>query len=174
MVIEAAAAAQRRRALLVVDLTMFPTPVNVPRKLLVPKDAAQQPAAREVVGIDHAAVAQLDALARPVDPGKVEVEGRLDDAEDDGDGVRLLVVGVELAQDPVEQVQAAVGAEEDDVEGGDDGRGGGLPEEEELREDADGFEDLREDPEPLCLEDLLDGFGGGGKQGGWGGVDRTS
>jgi hypothetical protein len=155
MMVEAATAAQRGRALFVLALPMRPMPVNVPRKLLVPKDAAQQPAAREVVGIDDAAVAQLDALARPVDPGKVEVEGRLDDAEDDGDGVGLLVVGVEPAPYPVEQVQAAVGAEEDDVEGGDDGRDRGLPEEEELREDADGFEDLRKDPEPLFFGGLV-------------------
>lgn len=159
VVIEAVAAAQRRGALLVVGSVA----VDVPGELLAAKDAAQEPAAREVVGVDDAAVAQLDALPRPVHPGEVEVEGGLDDAEDDRDRVRLLVVGVELLEDPVEQVEAAVGAEEDDVEGGDDGGDGGLAEEEELREDADGFEDLGKDPEVLLVERrLAKGRGKGG------------
>jgi hypothetical protein len=61
----------------------------------------------------------------------------------------MLVVGVEQAKGPVEQVERAVGAEEDDVEGRDDSGDCRLAEEEELREDADGFEDLGEGPEPL-------------------------
>ncbi len=146
VVIAAPAATQRRRALLLI-VTLLAGPV--PREPLVSKDPVEQPPAREVIRVDDAAVAELDALARPVDPGKVEVEGGLDDAEDDGDGVGLLHVCVELLEDPVEEVEGAVGAEEDDVEGGDDGRGGGLAEEEELGQDADGFEDLGEDPEPL-------------------------
>jgi hypothetical protein len=51
--------------------------------------------------------------------------------------------------DPVEQVEGAVGAQEDDVERGYDRRDRGLAQEEELREDGDGFEDLGEDPEVL-------------------------
>jgi len=116
------------------------------------KDPVQQPAPPQVVGVHDRAVAQLDALPRPVDPGEVEVEGGLDEPEDDGDGVGRAVVAVELAPDPVEDVEAAVGAEEEDVEGGDDGGDGGLPEEEELREDADGLEDYGEGEEPLVWQ----------------------
>ena len=141
-------AAQRGGALLVAVLVIV---VDFAGERLASEDASQQPTAAQVIGVDDAAVAQLDALAGPVDPGKVEVEGRLDDAEDDRDRVWLFHVCVELAQEPVDEVEAAVGAQEDNVEGGDDGRDGGLAEEEELREHADGFEHLGEDPEPLTL-----------------------
>lgn len=70
-------------------------------------------------------------------------------AEDDGYRVGLAVIDVELPPDPVEDVEAAVGAEAEEVEGVDYGRDGGLAEEEELGEDADGFEDYREGPADL-------------------------
>lgn len=104
---------------------------------MLAKDPVQQPAPAQVVGVDDGAVSQLDALPRPVDPGEVEVQRGLDEAEDDRDRVGRPVVDVQLAPDPVQDVQAAIGAEEEDVEGGDDGWDGGLPEEEELWEDAD-------------------------------------
>ena len=53
------------------------------------------------------------------------------------------------ALDPVEDVEGAVGAQADEVVGVDDRGDGGLAEEEELWENADGFEDLGEDPEDL-------------------------
>jgi len=143
-------AGPRRRLVVVVrGGALLVSGVGVLGKALVAKDAAQQPAAAHVVGVDDAAVAELDALAGPVHPGKVNVEGRLDDTEDDRDGVGMPVVGVEHAEGPVEQVERAVGAKEDDVKGRDDGGNGRLAEEEELREDTDGLEDLGEGPEPL-------------------------
>ena len=102
-----------------------------------------------VVGIDEAAAAQLDTLASVVYPGEVDVEGGLDDAKDDGDDVDAAVLGVEPADEPVDAVEGAVGAESEEVERIDDGGDGGLSEEEKLREDADGLEDLGQDPEPL-------------------------
>lgn len=120
------------------------------RELLPAKDATKQPTATHIVCIDNTAVAQLDALPCPVHPAKVDVESCLDDAEENRDRVGRASVGVEFAEDPVDEVEGAVGAEEDDVEGGDYGGDRGLPEEKELREDADRFEDLGEDPEPLC------------------------
>lgn len=140
---DAAGAAQGGGAFLVVDLAVLV-------EVLVAKDAVQKPASAQVIGVDDATVAQLDTLAGPVDPSEIEVEGCLDDAEDDRDRVRTLVVGVEPANDPIDEVEGAVGAQEDDVEGGDDGGYGGLAEEEELREDTDRLEDLGEDPEPLA------------------------
>lgn len=63
---------------------------------------------------------------------------------------RVAVSGlVCAAHDPVEDVQEAVGAECDEVERVDDGRNGGLAEQQQLRDDADGLEDLRKDPEEL-------------------------
>ncbi|KAJ6442577.1 mannosylphosphorylation protein (Mnn4) [Purpureocillium lavendulum] len=134
----AQAAAERGRALLVLGLLDA-----------LAKDAPQQPAPAHVVGVDHAAAAELDALPRVVDPRKVDVQGRLDDAEDDRHGVGLASADVELAPDPVEAVQAAVRAEGHQVEGVDDGRHGRLPQEQQLRQHAGGLEDLGEDPHPL-------------------------
>lgn len=154
-----APATERRRALLVVAASG-----RVAIDVLA-KDAPQQPALAHVVGVDDAAGAQLDALPRVVDPGEVDVERGLQEPEDDLHGLGLGVVDVELAVDPVEDVQAAVEAEREEVVGVDDGGDGGLAEEEELREDADGFENIGEVPEPL--------FGGGGKLVGCSGVVRT-
>ena len=116
---------------------------------MLAKDPVQQPAPAQVVGVYDRAVAQLDPLPRPVDPGEVEVESGLDEPKNDGYRVWGPVVAVELAPYPVEDVEPAVGAEEEDVEGGDDGGDRGLPEEEELRKDADGFEDYGEGEKPL-------------------------
>jgi hypothetical protein len=54
--------------------------------------------------------------------------------------------GVEGAVDPVEDVEASVGAEGEEVKGVYDRGDGGLAEEEELWEDTDGFKDYREGP----------------------------
>lgn len=113
------------------------------------KDALQEPRAAHVVGIHHAAAAELDALAGVVHPGKVNVQRRLDDAKDDGDGAGLAAGYVKLAHQPVEAVQRAVRTQRNQVEGVDDGGDGCLAEEEELGQDADGFENLGKDPEPL-------------------------
>jgi hypothetical protein len=60
-----------------------------------------------------------------------------------------IVVFVCAADDPVQHVHCAVCAEGDEVERVDYGRDGGLAEEQELRDYADGFEDFGEDPESL-------------------------
>lgn len=65
------------------------------------KDALEEPGAAHVVGIHDAAAAELDALPGVVHPGKVNVERRLDDAKDDGHGVRLAASDVKLADEPV-------------------------------------------------------------------------
>ncbi len=139
--------AERRGALLVItDAVVIAVAAAVH---VLAEDAAQQPALSYVVGVDDAAVAELDALARPVDPGKVEVEQGLDDAENDGEVVEQVVGGVEGALDPVEDVEAAVGAEGEQIVGVNDGRNGGLAQEQQLGQDGDGLEDLGEGPEPL-------------------------
>lgn len=48
--------------------------------------------------------------------------------------------------DPVQYVQEAVCTQRDEVERVNDGGNGGLPEEQELGNDADGLENFREDP----------------------------
>jgi len=58
-------------------------------------------------------------------------------------------VHFEFADEPVDAVESAVGSECDEVEGVDNGRDSCLSQEEKLREDADGFEDLRKHPHPL-------------------------
>lgn len=57
--------------------------------------------------------------------------------------------------DPVQDVEAAVRAEREEVVGIDDGRDGGLAEEEELRDDADGLEDDGERPDDLCSRHII-------------------
>lgn len=108
---------------------------------MFPKDSVQQPTPAQVIRVHHSAIAQLNPLTRPVYPSEIDVEGSLDDAEDDGHRVDMAVAEVETAPDPVEDVEGAVGAEEEDVEGGDDRWHGGLAKEEQLGENADGFED---------------------------------
>lgn len=92
---------------------------------------------------------QLNALAGVVDPGEVDVEGGLDDAENDRDGVGFAHVGVEFADDPVEDIEAPVGPECYKVVGVEDGGDRCLAEEKELGEDADGLEDYGEGPAEL-------------------------
>lgn len=74
----------------------------------------------------------------------------MDDAEDDADGIEV-VLAAHGAKDPVEDVEEAVAAECCEVEAVDDGGDGSLAEEEELREDADGFEDDAEGPDDLSI-----------------------
>ena len=71
------------------------------------------------------------------------------------------MVFVGAAHDPVQHVHGAVCAEGDEVEGVDYGRYGGLAEEEELGDDAEGFEDFGEDPEDLtyALVGVVQGTG---------------
>ena len=56
-------------------------------------------------------MSQLHPLPTIINPGKINIKCRLDDAEDDADGVWFLVVGIELPPDPVEDVEGAVGTE---------------------------------------------------------------
>ena len=65
------------------------------------KDAAQQPRPAQIIRIDDAAAAELHALTCVVHPSKVDVQPRLNDAEDDRDGVWARVGLVETAPEPV-------------------------------------------------------------------------
>ena len=64
---------------------------------MLSKDAAQEPAPAQIISVDDTAATELDTLACVVDPGEVDVERGLDDAEDDGDLVRAGVALVESA-----------------------------------------------------------------------------
>lgn len=133
---------------------------------MFPEDAAQQPALAHIIGVDDTAAAKLDTLTRVVDPGEVDVEGGLNQAKDDLDGLGRNVVDIELADDPVQHVQTTVQAQSEEVIRVDDGGNGSLAEEEKLWEDADRFEDVGEVPEPLKREKSVavsnQYFGGGG------------
>jgi hypothetical protein len=108
-----------------------------------------QPAPVQVLGVDNAALAELDALARVVNPGEVDHQGCLYGAKDPARRVAVsLLCGA--AHNPVQDVEEAVGAEGDEVVRIDDGGDSGLAEEKQLRNDADGFEYLGEDPEELA------------------------
>ena len=113
---------------------------------MLPEDTIEKPAPAKIVGINNATVAQLDALARPVHPSKVEIQSGLDDAEDHRDRLRRVVVGIETAQNPVQQVQATVRTQEHNVKRRDDGGHGCLAEEQQLGENAHRLEDLGEIP----------------------------
>lgn len=117
--------------------------------MLVAENAVEKPTPPDIVGVDDATVSELNPLSRVIHPEKVEVEGRLDDSEDDRHGIWFPVVGVELSPDPVQAVQSPIGAKGNEVEGIDDGRDARLSEEKELWQDTDGFENLRKIPGPL-------------------------
>lgn len=126
-------------------------------------DLVDEPAISHVICVDDAARSQLDSLPRPVHPGKVDVEGGLDDAEDDRDGIRL--VGAEETIDPVEDVKGAIRTESDEVERVDDGGDGGLTEENELRQDTECLEDDGESPKNLGKGEMVPTFKDQGDEG---------
>ena len=76
---------------------------------------ADKPSATQVLRIHDAAAAQLDALPRPVHPREIDVQRGLDDAEDDGNGVEVVLCLVRRSRDPVQDVEGAVGAKADEV-----------------------------------------------------------
>lgn len=100
------------------------------------KDASEEPAAAQIVGVHNTSATELDTLACVVHPSKIDVQGGLNDAKDDGDGIRAGVLLVKGANEPVEAVQGAVGAKGEEIEGIDDSGDGRLAEKEELRQDA--------------------------------------
>jgi hypothetical protein len=84
---------------------------------------ADQPAPADVFTIHHTAIPQLDALSCPIHPSKVEVEQSLDDAKGKADGEDIVVSCFsEAAEDPIEDIEGAVGTESDEVEAVDDSR----------------------------------------------------
>ena len=83
---------------------------------LVSKDAPQEPGVTHVIRVYDTAATQLDTLASVVDPEEVEIEGCLNNAEDNGDGVDAVVIGIETTNKPVDTVESAVGAESEEVE----------------------------------------------------------
>jgi hypothetical protein len=93
-------------------------------------DLADQPAPADVLTIHHTTISQLDALSCPIYPSKVEVEQRLDDAKGKADGEDIVVSCFsEAAEDPIEDIEGAVGTESDEVEAVDDSRDWCLAEE---------------------------------------------
>jgi hypothetical protein len=136
--IAVAASSQSRSALLVVVVGI---------ETLDTKDSVEKPAPSHVIGVDNAAVSELDALAGVVDPGKVNIECCLDDTEDDRHGVWFVMVGI--APNPVGDVQRAVGTKCQDIARVDDGRYSRLSKEKQLGKNGNRFEDFGEVPEPL-------------------------
>ncbi len=106
-----------------------------------------EPASTVILGINESTCAKLDPLSSIVDPCKVDVKRRLDDAEGYCDGIYHALC--EPAVDPIEDVEAAVRAEGEEVIRVDDGGDCCLAEKDELREDADGFENDGECPKYL-------------------------
>ena len=92
-------------------------------------------------------MAQLYSLPAVIYPSEINIKCGLYDAEDDGYRIRFPVIRIELAHNPIQDVERAVGTEGQEVEAVDYGGDGCLSEQEELREDADGLEDYGEDPE---------------------------
>lgn len=78
-------------------------------KMLVAENTVEKPASPDIIRIDDAAISELNPLSRVIHPEEIEIEGRLNDAENDGHGVRLPVVRVQLSPDPVQAVQGAIG-----------------------------------------------------------------
>ena len=100
---------------------------------------------------------QLEFLAlenlRDVQIEEIAVEDGLDTAGDDGDDVveSLEVVSV----DPVEDVEATVGAESEEIVAGDGLSLAGLADHEELGEDSDALQVDGEGPEDLHDTELV-------------------
>jgi hypothetical protein len=111
--------------------------------------AVEQPPAAHVVSVDNASVSELDALARVVYPGKIDVQGSLENAEDDGHGVGLRIRRIETPPNPVEKVERAIRAESKDVARVNHRGDGCLAKKEELRKHAYRLKNLREIPNPL-------------------------
>jgi len=88
---------------------------------------------------------ELNALAGPVNPGEVNHKGCLNRAPNPRRRVAIVIL-IGTANNPIENVQKAICTECNKVERVDDSRHGGLTEEQELRDNADGFEDFGKDP----------------------------
>jgi hypothetical protein len=88
-------------------------------------------------------------LPRVVDPREIDVEGGLHDTEDDRNRVEPLLGGA--PDDPVEDVEEPVAAQRQEVETVNDRGDVRLSQEQELRQDADRFEDDGESPAELAL-----------------------
>lgn len=132
----------RQRLVLICDIVFSTVAVG-----LATDKSLDYEALAEIVTVHDAAASQLDALSRVVDPSKIDVECGLHNPKYDRGCVEVSLA--DPANNPVEDVEEAVGAERDEVERIENGRYGGLAEEQELWEDADGLEDNAECPEEL-------------------------
>ncbi len=112
-------------------------------------EATHEIALTKIVGVDDSTASQLDPLSAVVDPCEVDVQCGLNDAKDDAG--RIEETFVDATPDPVEDVEEAVATERDEVVAIDDGRNGGLTEEEKLWQDADALEDDTEGPDNLAF-----------------------
>ena len=127
------------RLLVVVEINTLPA-----------NETSDEPSTAQVFRIDNAALSQLDTLACPVYPRKVEDKRSLYGAPDPASGIDVFDL-VDTACDPVKDIHEPVCAEGNEVEGIDDGGNGGLAKQQELRDDADRLENLGEDPEHLQM-----------------------
>jgi hypothetical protein len=87
------------------------------------KNLADQPTPADILAIHHTAISQLDALSCPIYPSKVKVEQSLDDAKGEADGENIVELFLgDAAEDPIEDVEGAVGSKSNEIEAVDDGR----------------------------------------------------
>ena len=77
-------------------------------------DSSYQEALAQVVTIDHAAAPQLYPLPGVVDPGEVDVQGSLNNAKDDADGIEE-VFRADQPPEPIYNVEGAVAAERNQI-----------------------------------------------------------
>lgn len=80
---------------------------------------------------------QLDSLPRIVYPCKIDVERCLHNPEYNGNRIRLPLVCIEFPDNPIQDVESAIGTEGEEVVGIDHRGHGRLSQEKELRQDTD-------------------------------------
>ena len=97
-------------------------------------ETAHQPPSTEVFRVDDPTSSKLDSLSGPVYPGKVDVKGSLNDAENRGYGIEITFRG--CSDYPVEDIEATIRAQGNEVKGVDDSWYCCLPQQQELGENA--------------------------------------
>jgi hypothetical protein len=110
-------------------------------------DAPHQEALAQIVRVNYASASQLDSLAAVIHPGEVNVEGGLNNAEDDANRVEEMLCGT--SNNPIEDIECTVPAKCYEIVTVDDGRYGRLAQKQKLRQDAHAFEDDAEGPQGL-------------------------
>src|SRR5262249_28052546 len=80
--------------------------------------SVHQPSSTKIFRVDNTTTSELDSLSGPVYPGEVDVKRSLYNAEDHGYGVEMSLSGG--SDYPVENIEAAVRAQGEEVKGIDD------------------------------------------------------